>query len=160
VWRGLLRRRRLDPARLTAKTAWDEVLDLALDYGVGLSDSLTPRQAAGVLGQAAPGARDAANALGSAMARHRYSTQGADPTGLADAVRDLHSELDKNAEPRRRYQAMLWPASLLAKLTARQAEETSRLARRSARATDRVRSAVRRPRRSNSRKDRSVTGRP
>lgn len=160
VWRGLLRRRRLDPARLTAKTAWDEVLDLALDYGVGLSDSLTPRQAAGVLGQAAPGAREAATALGSAMARHRYSPHGADTTGLADAVRDLHSELDKNAETRRRYQAMLWPASLLLKLTARRDEETSRLARRSARATDRVRAAVRRPRRSNSRKDRSVTGRP
>ncbi|MDA1358774.1 transglutaminaseTgpA domain-containing protein [Glycomyces luteolus] len=158
--RGLLRRRRLDPARLTAKTAWDEVLDLALDYGVGLSDSLTPRQAAGVLGQAAPGAREAATVLGSAMARHRYSPSGADPTGLADAVRDLHTELDKNAEPRRRYQAMFWPASLLAKASAKQAEESARLARRSARATDRVRSAVRRPRRSNSRKDRSVTGRP
>ncbi|WP_205328481.1 DUF3488 and transglutaminase-like domain-containing protein [Glycomyces sp. YM15] len=158
--RGLLRRRRLDPSRLTAATAWDEVLDLALDYGVGLSDSLTPRQAAGVLGQAAPGAREAATVLGSAMARHRYSPSGADPTGLADAVRDLHSELDKNAEPRRRYRAMFWPASLLAKASARQAEQSARLARRSARATDRVRSAVRRPRRSNSRENRSVTGRP
>jgi transglutaminase-like putative cysteine protease len=160
VWRRLLRRSRLDPARLTAKTAWDEVLDLALDYGVGVSDSLTPRQAAGVLGQAAPGARDAAAVLGAAMARHRYSTQAVDPTGLADAVRDLHAELDKRAEPRRRYQAVLWPASLLARITAKQAEESARLARRSARATDRMRSAVRRPRRSNSRKDRSVTGRP
>ncbi|MDN3239386.1 transglutaminase TgpA family protein [Glycomyces tritici] len=160
VWRRLLRRSRLDPARLTAKTAWDEVLDLALDYGVGVSDSLTPRQAAGVLGQAAPGARDAATALGAAMARHRYSTQGVDPAGLADAVRDLHAELDKRAEPRRRYRAVFWPASLLARISAKQAEESARLARRSARATDRMRSAVRRPRRSNSRKDRSVTGRP
>ncbi|MFG3341579.1 DUF3488 and DUF4129 domain-containing transglutaminase family protein [Glycomyces sp. NPDC048151] len=160
VWRGLLRRRRLDPARVTAKTAWDEAMDLALDYGVGLSDSLTPRQAAGVLAQAAPGAREAATALGAAMARHRYSPRGADPTGLADAVRDLHSELDKNTEARRRYRAMFWPASLLAKVSAKQAEESARLARRSSRAADRVRSAVRRPRRSNSRKDRSVTGRP
>ncbi|GAA2138107.1 transglutaminaseTgpA domain-containing protein [Glycomyces algeriensis] len=160
VWRGLLRRSRLHPAKLTAKTAWDEVLDLAMDYGVGLTDSLTPRQAAGVLGQAAPAAREAATVLGSAMARHRYSAQGADPTGLADAVRDLHSELDKRAEPRRRYRAMFWPASLLAKIASKQAEESARLARRSARASDRVRSAVRRPRRSNSRKDRSVTGRP
>lgn len=160
VWRGLLRRARLDPARLTAQSAWDEVLDLARDYGVGLADSLTPRQAAGVLGQHAPAAREAAAVLGMAMARHRYSAHGADPTGLADAVRDLHAALDKGAEPRRRYRAMLWPASLLAKINAKQAEESARLARRSARATARVRSAVRRPRRSNSRKDRSVTGRP
>ncbi|MEU5152796.1 transglutaminaseTgpA domain-containing protein [Glycomyces sp. NPDC021274] len=160
LWRGLLRRSRLHPARITATTAWDEALDLALDYGVGIPDSLTPRQAAGVLAQAAPDAREAAAALGAAMARHRYSTQPADPAGLGDAVRDLHSELDKRAEPRRRYRAMFWPASLLATLTAKQAEESARLARRSARATDRVRAAVRRPRRSNNRKDRSVTGRP
>lgn len=160
LWRGLLRRSRLNPGRVSAQTAWDEVVDLALDYGVGLSDSLTPRQAAGVLGQVAPGAREAATVLGSAMARHRYSPRGADAEGLADAVRDLHAELDKNAEPRRRYRAMLWPASLLAKITAKQAEESARLARRSSRTADRVRSAMRRPRRSNSRKNRSVTGRP
>ncbi|MEV3937014.1 transglutaminaseTgpA domain-containing protein [Glycomyces sp. NPDC049804] len=160
VWRTLLRRSRLGPARLSAKTAWDEVLDLALDYGVGLSDSLTPRQAAGVLAQAAPGAREAATALGSAMARHRYSPKGADPTGLADAVHDLRSELDRRAARGRRAQARFWPASLLVKLSAKQAEESARLARRSARAADRVRTAVRRPRRSNSRKDRAVTRRP
>lgn len=160
LWRKLLRRSRLSPGRISAQTAWDEVVDLALDYGVGLSDSLTPRQAAGVLGQAAPGAREAATVLGSAMARHRYSPRGADAAGLADAVRDLHAELDKNAEPRRRYRAVFWPASLLAKISAKQAEESARLARRSTRTADRVRSAVRRSRRSNSRKDRSVTGRP
>jgi hypothetical protein len=160
VWRGLLRRSRLIPGRVTAQTAWDEVMDLALDYGVGVPDSLTPRQAAGVLAQAAPGAREAATALGAAMAHHRYSPRGADPAGLAEAVRDLHTELDKQTEPRARLRAMFWPASLLAKVSARQAEESARLARRSARTADRVRSAVRRSRRSNSRKDRSVTGRP
>lgn len=160
VWRLRLRRARLSPAKLSARTAWDEVLDLALDYGVGLSDALTPRQAAGVLAQAAPGAREAATALGAAMARHRYSPRGADPTGLADAVLDLRSELDKRAERGRRVQARFWPASLLAKLSAKQAEESARLARRSSRTADRVRTAVRRPRRSNSRKDRAVTRRP
>jgi transglutaminase-like putative cysteine protease len=159
LWRGGLRRSRLHPGRLSAQTAWDEVVDLALDYGVGLTESLTPRQAAGVLGQAAPQAREAATALGAAMAQYRYSPRGADPAGLADAVRDLHAELDKNAEPRRRYRAMFWPASLRALIAARQAEQSARLARRSASTADRVRSTVRRPRRSNSREDRSVTGR-
>jgi len=160
LWRSGIRRSRLDPKRLTAQTTWDEAIDLALDYGVALAESLTPRQAGGVLAQAAPGAKDAAMALGAAMAGHRYSPRGADTTGLADAVRDLHAELDKTAEPRRRYKARLWPASLIAKLNAEQAEQSAKLASGSARTADRVRSAVRRPRRSNSRKERSVTGRP
>jgi transglutaminase-like putative cysteine protease len=160
LWRGGVRRSRLDPKRITAETAWDEAIDLAHDYGVALPDSLTPRQAAAVLAHAAPGAREAATALGSAMARHRYSPRGADANGLADAVKDLHAELDKHAERRQKYRAKFWPASLLAMLSAGQAEQSARLARRSARAADRVRSTLRRPRRSNSRKDRSVTGRP
>ncbi|WP_304608747.1 DUF3488 and DUF4129 domain-containing transglutaminase family protein [Glycomyces sp. TRM65418] len=160
LWRGAVRRSRLDPKRLTAQTAWDEAIDLAHDYGVALAESLTPRQAAGVLAQAAPGGREAAATLGSAMSRYRYSPKGADATGLADAVKDLHAELAKCAEPRQKYRAVFWPASLLAKLSAGQAEQSARLARRSARTADRVRGALRRPRRSNGRRDRSVTGRP
>lgn len=160
LWRGAKRRSRLDPKRITAESAWDEAIDLAHDYGVAVAESLTPRQAAGVLAVAAPGAREAAAALGSAMATHRYSPRGADTAGLADAVKDLHAELDKNAEPRQKYRAMFWPASLLASLSAGQAEQSARLARRSARTADRVRSTLRRPRRSNTRKDRSVTRRP
>jgi transglutaminase-like putative cysteine protease len=159
LWRGALRNRRLRAGNLTAETAWDEAMDLALDYGVSIPDSYTPRQAAGVLGTAAPGARDAATALGSAMALHRYSPRGADPAGLADALRDLYAELDKRAEPRVKYRAMLWPASLIAKLRADSAEQSARISRRSARTTDRMRSALRRPRRSNNRGKRGVTGR-
>jgi transglutaminase-like putative cysteine protease len=160
--RGAVRRSRLGPKRLSAQTAWDEVTDLALDYGVGLPESLTPRQAAGVLAQAAPGAREAASALGSAMAHHRYSPRGASGAGLADAVRDLHTELDKTAEPRRRYRAMFWPASLAAKLTAgRTGPSAADPARRPARDLGRLmHAAVRRPRRSKARRERSVTGRP
>ncbi|SDE09621.1 transglutaminase TgpA family protein [Glycomyces harbinensis] len=160
LWRAGIRRSRLGPGRLSALTAWDEATDLALDYGVAIAPSLTPRQAAGVLAHAAPGARDAATALGAAMAQQRYSPRGAAIGGLADAVRDLHSQLDKAAEPRRRYRAMFWPASLAVKLSARQAEQSADMARRTARTADRMRSAMRRARRSNSRRERSVTGRP
>ncbi|RRS00638.1 transglutaminase family protein [Glycomyces terrestris] len=159
LWRGGLRRRRLRPGTLTAQTAWDEAMDLAQDYGVSIPDSYTPRQAAGVLAAAAPDAREAAAALGSAMALHRYSPRGADPAGLADALRDLYAELDKNAEPRAKYRAMFWPASLIAKASAGRAEQSARLSRRSARTTDRVRSALRRPRRSNNRDRHGVGGR-
>jgi transglutaminase-like putative cysteine protease len=159
LWRGSVRRRRLNVKHLTAATAWDEAMDLALDYGVSIPESYTPRQAAGVLATAAPGARDAANALGSAMALYRYSPRGADPGGLADALKDLYAELDKNSEPRVKYRAMFWPASLIAKFSADRAEQSARMARRSARTTDRMRSALRRPRRSNNRDRRGVGGR-
>ncbi|MCD0445958.1 transglutaminaseTgpA domain-containing protein [Glycomyces sp. A-F 0318] len=159
LWRAGVRRSRLGPKRLSALTAWEEAADLALDYRIALSPSLTPRQAAGVLAQAAPAAREAAAALGSAMAHHRYSPRGAAVEGLADAVRDLHTELDKAAEPRVRYRAVLWPASLAARLTAgRSGAEADAGPARSL--PQRVRSALRRPRRSNSRRERSVTGRP
>lgn len=159
LWRGTVRRRRLNPRTVTAKTAWDEAMDLALDYGVSIPDSYTPRQAAGVLATAAPSAREAATALGSAMALHRYSPRGADPAGLADALRDLHTALDKNVPARRKYAAVFWPASLIAKIGAGRAEQSARLSRRSARTTDRVKSALRRKRRSNNRDRPGVTGR-
>jgi transglutaminase-like putative cysteine protease len=161
LWRTGIRRSRLGPKRLSAPTAWEEATDLALDYGVALSPSLTPRQAAGVLAQAAPAAQEAASTLGSAMAQHRYSPRGAAVDGLADAVRDLHGELDKAVEPRLRYKARFWPASLAAKLAAGRDGSGAGAAGRSARRlSQRVRSAVRRPRRSNNRRGRSVTGRP
>ncbi|SDL76136.1 Transglutaminase-like superfamily protein [Glycomyces sambucus] len=159
LWRGAVRKRRLKTANLTAATAWDEAMDLAMDYGVSIPESYTPRQAAGVLATAAPGARDAANALGSAMALHRYSPRGADPGGLADALRDLYAELDRQAEPRVKYRAMFWPASLIARFSADRAEQSARMARRSARTSDRVRSALRRRRRSNNRDRHGVGGR-
>ncbi|GAA1664503.1 hypothetical protein GCM10009830_07560 [Glycomyces endophyticus] len=159
LWRGAVRRRRLRAGALTAATAWDEAMDLARDYGVTVPESYTPRQAAGVLAAAAPGARDAASALGSAMALHRYSPRGADPAGLADALRDLAAELDRTAEARVRFRARLWPASLIAKFGADRAEQSARMARRSARTSDRVRSALRRRRRSNNRDRHGVGGR-
>ncbi|MEU6859537.1 transglutaminaseTgpA domain-containing protein [Glycomyces sp. NPDC046736] len=156
--RGAMRRRRLAPDRITAKTAWDETTDLAADFGISLPDTLTPRQAAGVLAQKAPAAREAATRLGSAMALHRYSPRGADPAGLADAVHDLHSELDKAAEPGRRRRARFWPASLAEKLRPGSESEAGS-ARRSTPVTSRLRAAMRRRRRSNSRGGGSVTGR-
>lgn len=160
LWRDRVRRTRLNPRHLTAQSAWAEATDLAADYGVRLSETLTPRQAGGVLAQAAPGAREAATALGSAMAHHRYSPRGAAVDGLGDALTDLRAELDRRAERGQRLRARFWPASLAAKLAARRTEGESALSQRSARAAEKVRAAVRRPRRSNSRRDGAVTGRP
>lgn len=160
LWRGGIRRSRLDPQRLSAQSAWSEAADLATDYGVSLSDSLTPRQAGGVLAQAAPGAREAATALGSAMAQHRYAPREAPTAGLGDAVTDLRTELDRLAPRRQRLRARFWPASLAAKLAARRTEGDAAMVRRSEQAAEKVRAVVRRRGRSNSRKGGSVTGRP
>ncbi|THV27198.1 transglutaminaseTgpA domain-containing protein [Glycomyces paridis] len=160
LWRGGIRRSRLDRGHLNAQSAWAEATDLAADYGVVLSDSLTPRQAGGVLAQAAPGARAAATALGSALAQDRYSPRDAPTEGLGDAVEDLRTELHRLAEPRQRLRARFWPASLAAKFAPRPVEGGSAFARGSAKASATMRSAMRRKRRSNNRGGGSVTGRP
>ncbi|THV38597.1 DUF3488 and transglutaminase-like domain-containing protein [Glycomyces buryatensis] len=152
LWRGAIRRSRLSPGRLSATTAWDEARDLARDYGAPLADSLTPRQASVKLAAAAPGAAPAAEALGSAMEAHRYSPRGADPAGLGDAVADLRTELDRGAEPTRRWRARLWPASLATWLVAWRESAADRLSG--------AQSRMGRTRRSNEHPNGTVTGRP
>lgn len=152
LWRSGLRRSRLGPKRLSARTAWDETLDLAVDYGLELPESLTPRQAAAVLSQAVPDAREAAGALASAVEHHRYSPRGADTTALPEAVRDLRILLDKNAHPRHRFRAILWPASLAARFAEQRGRTATRLAG--------LRAKAPWQRRSNNGGDEAVAGRP
>src|SRR5699024_4698671 len=59
LWRAGGRRFRLGAKRLSAPSAWDEMLDLAVDYGIELRDALTPRQAASALARTVPEAHRA-----------------------------------------------------------------------------------------------------
>ncbi|MCH7232952.1 DUF3488 and transglutaminase-like domain-containing protein [Glycomyces sp. L485] len=151
LWRSGLRRSRLGAKRLSAQSAWDETVDLSADYGVALNDSLTPRQAAAALATAAPGAKEPADALASAVEFDRYSSRDADTTRLPAAVADLRVSLERSVHPKQRIRARLWPASLAATLTERRGR-ANRLAA--------LRSRMRGPRRSNARRDQAVTGRP
>ncbi|WP_026932450.1 transglutaminase TgpA family protein [Glycomyces tenuis] len=152
LWRSALRRSRLSPRRLNAQTAWDETRDLAVDYGIELRASFTPRQTAAALAQAVPDAREASEALASAVEHHRYSPRGADAAALPAAVKDLRITLDKNAEPRLRFGAILWPASLAARFAEQRGRASTRLTE--------LRAKAPWPRRSNSGGDEAVTGRP
>ncbi|GAB3238317.1 DUF3488 and transglutaminase-like domain-containing protein [Glycomyces halotolerans] len=152
LWRVAVRRARLRPRRVSAVGAWDETLDLAADYDVPLSDSLTPRQAAAALAAAAPPATAAADALASAVEHHRYSGRAANATALPEAVKDLRTALGKHAETGLRLRAVLWPASLSSRFSQGRGRAAERL--------ERVRSRVRWPRRSNTGGDGAVTGRP
>lgn len=140
LWRAGGRRSRLGPKRLSAQSAWDETRDLAVDYGVELHESLTPRQAASALARTVPEAHPAVAALASAMEHHRYSPRGAVTTALPGAVRDLRLLLHRRARPGQRLRAVLWPASLSVHLTERRGRTATRLSRWRAKAPWRRRS--------------------
>lgn len=152
LWRAAVRRSRLGPRRLSAQSAWDETRDLAVDYGIELHDSLTPRQAAAALAQAVPASGGAAAALASAVEHHRYSPRGADATALPEAVRDLRSLLHRHASAGRRLGARFWPASLGSRFDERRGRAAERLTG--------LRAKAPWPRRSNGGGDEAVTGRP
>ncbi|WP_460497788.1 transglutaminase TgpA family protein, partial [Glycomyces tarimensis] len=149
LWRSGLRRSRLGPTRLSAQSAWDETVDLSVDYGAAIGDALTPRQAAATLAEAVPDARPAAEALASAVEFDRYSGRGADTTTLPAALTDLRASLDRGSDARTRLQARLWPTSLATRLAERQGRTANRVAG--------LRERVRWPRRSNNRRDGTVT---
>jgi transglutaminase-like putative cysteine protease len=152
LWRSALRRSRLAPRRLDAQSAWDETRDLALDYGIELRDSFTPRQTAATLAQAVPDARGAVEALASAMEHHRYSPRGADASRLPAAVKDLRILLDKNTYSSRRFGAIFWPASLAARFSEQRGRASTKLSG--------LRAKLLWPRRSNGGGDGAVAGRP
>ncbi|WP_026922975.1 transglutaminase family protein [Glycomyces arizonensis] len=152
LWRSGLRRSRLGPRRLSAQSAWDETRDLAVDYGLELHDSFTPRQTAAAISAAVPATGEAVGALASAVEFDRYSGRGADTTALPVAATDLRASLHRAAGGRRRLRARLWPASLAERLTEQRGRAAVRL-------TD-LRAKAPWPRRSNGGGDEAVTGRP
>jgi hypothetical protein len=150
VWRLAQRRTRLG-GRGTAAAAWDETLALAADYRIPLAESLTPRQTAAKLGEAAPTAHAAATALAHAVERHRYAAPGAAAAApLPEAVKELRRELDRRAPASWRIRARLLPPSTGAQAGA--------LRRRAAAAVVGTRDRLRPERRSKPRRDRAVRG--
>jgi hypothetical protein len=119
--RGLQRRRRL--ADGGAGALWDELTATAADVGLRVHPSWTPRRTAGELaavmcrpggtpGRAAP---DAALrlALGEEAASYGRAPVGVD-ADLTDALRTARRGLLRVTPRRRRFRAVLWPASLVA----------------------------------------------
>jgi transglutaminase-like putative cysteine protease len=122
--RALRRRRRL--ATGTAGALWDELTATALDVGVRLQPSWTPRRAARELaevvgrgGDPSGNAADAVMRLGRAEEAACYGPGGAAPDpGLDVALRDARRGLLRSASRDVRLRALLWPASLFAGLRA------------------------------------------
>lgn len=122
--RVLRRRRRL--AAGTAGALWDELTATALDVGVRLQPSWTPRRAgrelAEAMGRGGDRSGDAADAV-SRLARAEelacYGPRGAaaEP-GLEEALRAARRGLLRSAPRDVRLRALLWPASLFAGLRA------------------------------------------
>jgi hypothetical protein len=132
--RVLQRRRRL--AEGTAGALWDELGATALDAGVGLHPSWTPRQAAraltGVLtrpgGAPDQAAADAVQRLALAEEAASYGpAPGAEPPGLPAALRAARRGLLRAVPWRTRLRARLWPASLVTGAGTRLAAAVRRL---------------------------------
>jgi len=121
--RALRRRRRI--AAGTAGALWDELTATALDVGVHLQPSWTPRRVATELaevvrrgGNAPSGAADAVSRLARAEEVACYGPAGdgaADPE-LAGALDTARQGLLRSASRDVRLRAVLWPASLLAEM--------------------------------------------
>ena len=116
VVRAAQRRRRLragDPGAV-----WDELLAEAVDLGVPLRSTGTPRQLADeLLGRAgdAPDVRSAVRLLSGALSDDVYAPPaGAAPAGLAAAAQVVASGLRRAGSRRARLRARLLPVSLLA----------------------------------------------
>jgi hypothetical protein len=130
--RVLQRRRRV--ATGTAGSLWDELAATALDVGVRLHPSWTPRRAAtelaGVLGSGGAGAQAAADAvtrLARAEETASYGRNGdvVDP-GLGVALRTARAGLLHSVSRDVRLRARLWPASLVAGAGTRLADRARR----------------------------------
>jgi transglutaminase-like putative cysteine protease len=116
-------RRRRDLARGTAggAEAWRELVDTAVDFGVGVRETETARELAGRIGVlpgfAGAGAVAAGASLDRLLAaaeRHRYGRPGAgppEPELLGDLDR-VSGTISMGATPRTRWRARLLPASL------------------------------------------------
>lgn len=127
--RTLQRRRRLTAG--TAGALWDELVATALDVGMRLHPSWTPRRAAHELGVTVgrggdPDGRvaDAVTRLARAEEAARYARAGdggADPD-LAAALRTARRGLLRSASRDVRLRALLWPPSLVTGAGGRLAE--------------------------------------
>jgi hypothetical protein len=135
--RTLRRRRRL--AAGTAGALWDEVAATALDVGVRLQPSWTPRRAARELAEVVARGDDPAGSAADAVSRlaraEEVACYGPPGGGVPDprlvaAVHAARRGLLRSASRGVRLRALLWPASLFAGLrTADRAGPLARLRR-------------------------------
>ena len=114
--RALRRRRRV--AAGTAVALWDEVTATALDIGVRLQPSWTPRRVARELAQVVGADGEAAHAIArlsraEEVACYGPAAEGTPDPGLAMALREARRGLLRSAPRAVRLRAVLWPASLL-----------------------------------------------
>jgi transglutaminase-like putative cysteine protease len=119
--RALRRRRRMGAG--TAVAMWDELAATALDVGVGLQPSWTPRRVAEELARLVGddgGAAQAITELGRAEEVACYGPAGVGRPGpeLAAALQTARRGLLRSASRGVRLRALLWPASLLADVRA------------------------------------------
>jgi transglutaminase-like putative cysteine protease len=121
--RALRRRRRM--AAGTAGALWDELTATALDVGVHLEPSWTPRRVASelseVVGRGAGASGAAADAVGRLARAEEVACYGPGGNGapepeLAAALDTARRGLVRSASRDVRLRALLWPASLLAEV--------------------------------------------
>jgi transglutaminase-like putative cysteine protease len=121
--RALRRRRRM--AAGTANALWDELTATALDAGVRLQPSWTPRRVAGELAEVVGRGGDAWGGAGAAVGRLARAEEvacygpaggGAPDPGLAAALGIARQGLLRSVSRGVRLRALLWPASLVAEV--------------------------------------------
>ncbi|MBB2975168.1 transglutaminase-like putative cysteine protease [Microbacterium endophyticum] len=113
---ALRRGRRLHLAhRGDAHAAWAFVVDSAIDLGIAISASASPRAVAAHLRDSCDSALIGLNLLVPAIERAAYSPAGtaASSSGLADAAASVRDELRASASPVRRAFALAAPRSIV-----------------------------------------------
>jgi hypothetical protein len=127
--RVLQRRRRLGAG--TAGALWDELGATALDLGIRLEPSWTPRRAARELAGRVGNAADAVTRLARAEEAACYGRTGRDVANpqLAGVLRAARSGLLRSASRDARLRARLWPASLVSGAGGRFADRARRRVR-------------------------------
>jgi hypothetical protein len=131
--RALRRRRRV--AAGTAVALWDELTATALDVGVRLQPSWTPRRVARELSGAVGGDAAAAEAIArlagaEEVACYGPAGDGAPDPGLVPALENARRGLLRATPREVRLRARLWPASLRADIRSDDGGALSRLRRR------------------------------
>jgi hypothetical protein len=129
VARVLLRRRRLrDLSRGGAPglIAWREVLETAMDLGIGVPDTATPRDAADLISRSIGRAeRSSIDRVRAAVEQESYAATvgttrggglGTNPAPLGVDARRIVSDLRAGADWRRRLRATVVPASVWARM--------------------------------------------
>jgi transglutaminase-like putative cysteine protease len=103
-------------ARRDAHSAWAELIDTMIDYGVPVDESETPRSTAGRLGRLntlAPPGRENAGVIAQAEERARYARLPLAVTDLDEAVRTTRAAFAERATRGQRLQAAVFPRSVL-----------------------------------------------